>query len=447
MAKRSAEGDLVSNPVILKQLYSDTYKHRLRHRVIKPDYEELETLKKYLFNLRLSLSQTRKSEPWTKTQLLKVLGSLKSGKSCDALGFSNELFKPGVIGNDLLESLLNIINRAKYETTIPRQFRITKITSIYKNKGEKCDLANDRGVHSVTKFRAIIDKMIYNDKYPEIDKNMSECNVGGRRKRSIRDNLFIIYAVINDALGYQKVDIDIQFYDLSQCFDSQWFEETMNDLWESMDIQDDKFSLISEMNQKVDLFVKTPVGDTEIFTLEKIEQQGTGLGPIKCSNQMDSISREMIREGVEMYKYRNAITIPPLGMIDDLGAVAKCGPQSVIINAIINAKINMKRLEFNQSKCVKLHVCKDERKGCSESNAKNVNCTLLDVQNSEMRMSREEKYVGDLVSANGSNDPNISRRRSIGIGALSQIFSVLNEISYGVLAQIIPVPDRKVRGS
>ena len=83
----------------------------------------------------------------------------------------------------------------------------------------------------MTKFRAIIDKMIYNDKYPEIDKNMSECNVGGRRKRSIRDNLFIIYAVINDALGYQKVDIDIQFYDLSRCFDSQWFEETMNDLW------------------------------------------------------------------------------------------------------------------------------------------------------------------------------------------------------------------------
>ena len=134
---------------------------------------------------------------------------------------------------------------------------------------------------------------------------------------------------------------------------------------------------------------------------------------------------------MEMYKYRNAITIPPLGMIDDLGAVAKCGPQSVIINAIINAKINMKRLEFNQSKCVKLHVCKDERKGCSESNAKNVNCTLLDVQNSEMRMSREEKYAGDMVSANGSNDPNISRRRSIGIGALSQIFSVLNDISYG----------------
>ena len=268
MAKRSAGGDLISNPVTLKQLYADTYKDRLRHRVIRPGYEELESLKKFLFNLRLSLSKTRKSEPWSKAQLLKVLGSLKSGKSCDALGYSNELFKPGVIGNDLIDSLLHIVNRAKYETSIPRQFRLTKITSIYKNKGEKCDLSNDRGVHSVTKFRAIIDKLLYNDKYPEIDGNMSECNVGGRKNRSIRDNLFVLYAVINDALGYQKVEIDIQFYDLRQAFDSMWFEKTMNDKWESMDVKDEKSALISEMNQLVDLFVKTPVGDSEIFTLE-----------------------------------------------------------------------------------------------------------------------------------------------------------------------------------
>ena len=54
---------------------------------------------------------------------------------------------------------------------------------------------------------------------------MSECNVGGRKNRSIRDNLFILYAVINDALGYQKVEIDIQFYDLKQAFDSMWFRK------------------------------------------------------------------------------------------------------------------------------------------------------------------------------------------------------------------------------
>ena len=65
MAKKSAGGDLISNPVVLKQLYADTYKERLRHGLMRPGYEELESLKKYLFNLRLSLSKTRKSDPWT----------------------------------------------------------------------------------------------------------------------------------------------------------------------------------------------------------------------------------------------------------------------------------------------------------------------------------------------------------------------------------------------
>ena len=75
----------------------------------------------------------------------------------------------------------------------------------------------------------------------------------------------------------------------------------MNDMWESMEVKDDKFALISEMNMEVDLFVKTPVGETEVFTLKKIEQQGTGLGPIKCSNQMESISRECLRNNMEMW--------------------------------------------------------------------------------------------------------------------------------------------------
>ena len=187
------------------------------------------------------------------------------------------------------------------------------------------------------------------------------------------------------------------------------------------------------MNREVDIFIKTPVGDTEVFTLEKIEQQGTVLAPLKCSNQMDTIPRECLRDQIEMFKYRKAVTIPPLGMIDDIGTIAQCGPQSVILNAVINAKINMKKMEFNQSKCVKLHVSKEERKDCSksEANVKNVKCVFLEVQEAEMRIAEKEKYIGDIISSNGSNDANIAKRRSQGMGAISQIFSILNEVSMG----------------
>ena len=139
------------------------------------------------------------------------------------------------------------------------------------------------------------------------------------------------------------------------------------------------------------------------------------------------------REGMELFKYRNAVSIAPLGRIDDLASISYCGPQSVIMNAVINAKINMKRLEFNQKKCVKLHISKEKRKVCSENDpdSRNVNCAFLQVQDCQMKDGDEERYIGDVISCNGSNDSNISRRRSIGTGAVSQIFTLHNEVSLG----------------
>ena len=123
-------------------------------------------------------------------------------------------------------------------------------------------------------------------------------------------------------------------------------------------------------------------------------------------------------------------------MIDDLAAVAKCGPESIILNAVINGKINMKRLEFNQKKCVKLHICKQSRQLCpqaeaDQSGARNVRCVFIEAQECEMKTSDAEKYIGDVISSSGSNDANISRRISLGLGAISQIFGILSEITLG----------------
>ena len=101
----------------------------------------------------------------------------------------------------------------------------------------------------------------------------------------------------------------------------------------------------------------------------------------------------------------------------------------MILNAVINAKVSMKRLEFNKTKCVKLHVSKAERQSCA--NSRKAKCVNLDVQESQMKDEENEKYIGDVISNGGSNEANISRRRSIGIGAISSIFAVLNEISLG----------------
>ena len=97
----------------------------------------------------------------------------------------------------------------------------TDVTSIYKQKGDRSDLENDRGLFGVSKIRSIIEKLVYQDVNEDIDDAMSVSNVGGRKNRNIRDNLMVIYATINDAVKNKK-DMDIQFYDISKCFDAMW---------------------------------------------------------------------------------------------------------------------------------------------------------------------------------------------------------------------------------
>ena len=289
------KGELITEQSQLKNLYTEVYKSRLRNREIRSDYIYLKDLKNQLFGLRLNLAKLRKSESWKHSDLLKVTKNLKKNKAADPKGFVNELFKPGVAGTDLFQSLLMLCNQVKAECDIPTFMKMTNITSIFKNKGSKTDLNNDRGVFNVMTVRSVIDNLIYNDYYNIIDQNMSDSNVGGRKARNIRDNLFIVNGVINFARR-EKLEVDINLYDIAKCFDSMWFEETMNDLWD-VGVQDDRFAVIAKMNEHCNIAVKTPVGVTDRFEMERLEMQGTKFSNIKCSIQMDTLGRECYTSG------------------------------------------------------------------------------------------------------------------------------------------------------
>ena len=88
----------------------------------------------------------------------------------------------------------------KTQQEIPDFLMYTDITSFYKLKGERKSLENDRGFFGIVKIRSILDKLAYNDYYETVDGNMSDSNVGGRKNRNIHDNLFVVYAIRNEAI-------------------------------------------------------------------------------------------------------------------------------------------------------------------------------------------------------------------------------------------------------
>ena len=62
-------------------------------------------------------------------------------------------------------------------------------------------------------------------------------------------------------------------------------------------------------------------------------------GNLECTSTMDKLGKNAYEYKHPLYKYKEVVEIPPLGMVDDELLIAKCGDQSVIGNSVVNTFI------------------------------------------------------------------------------------------------------------
>ena len=109
-------------------------------------------------------------------------------------------------------------------------------------------------------------------------------------------------------------------------------------------------------------------------------------------------------------------------MIDDLATVNTCGAESIISNSITNKFIESKRLELGQNKSHRIHIGSRKNKQI---------CPKLKVHNKQMEDSTEERYVGDIITADGKIDSNIQSRKRRGFAISGDILAILEEVPFG----------------
>ena len=445
VGKKNHENKIITNPEELKDLYLETFKFRLRHRSVLPGYEEIMDLQEDLFKLRLELAKTKKTPAWKMADLEEALKSLKPGKCRDPAGLIREIFKEEVIGEDLKQSMLILYNKIKETGEIPEFMKTANIAAIYKGKGDKTDLDSDRGIFLVSVFRTILMKMIYKDQYSLIDSSMSDSNIGARKSKNIRNHIFVVNSIIHDVLSKQSKDpIDIMVLDYKQMFDSECLYECMNDLYEA-GVCDDIFSLLFEANRENFVAVQTPNGLTKREAFKEIVMQGDVLAPLISSLQVDTMGKECLQDGKHLYFYKDKVPIPPLGLVDDLFTVSKCGYETTKINQFIRSKTAMKKLQFGTKKCIKLHVGKQ----CNETLCKELllegwkikverdTLTGKVSQHEElggqekMEEKKEQAYLGDIISVDGKHMKNIQVRKNKSLGTINQIMHILETMFFG----------------
>ena len=245
------------------------------------------------------------------------------------------------------------MNQIKSTQVFPEVLKYCNITSLYKSKGSRKEFCNYRGIFRVTVLRSILDKLIYNDEYPGIDKHLTDSNVGARKNKNIQDNFFVINAVLNNASKRKLKNIDIGIYDAEKCFDKLWAQEYFNDVIEH-GFKNNKLPLLYAANVNAQVAVKNRTGITKRMTMNEIIMQGTVWGSLFCTVSIDQLGKKAYEMPDILYKY-NGVDIPPLGMVDDIITVTNV-ENTENLNKLVNEFIKSKNLRLSKSKCFRIHI-------------------------------------------------------------------------------------------
>ena len=107
---------------------------------------------------------------------------------------------------------------------------------------------------------------------------MSEFQIGGRKGRNIRDQLFVVGGIIQDTLSSVKMKpINVLVADIQLCFDGLSLPLACKDLYDS-GVKDDKLSLFYDVSKTNKAAVKSSLGLTYRFELNDNVLRGDVFG-------------------------------------------------------------------------------------------------------------------------------------------------------------------------
>ena len=423
-AMMDKSGNLLTSNKALQKRALEVYAERLAGNEIKPHLKDLEHDRNTLCEIRVKLSKSKINEPWSIEELKDVLKQLKHDKSRDPEGYINELFKETTAGSDLVLGLLKLMNLIKKKQVYPSILEKCNISSIYKKKSRK-DFENYRGIFRVPILRSILDRLTYNDCYYTIDSNLTDGNVGARKDRSVRDNIFVLNAIINSVENGRNEAIQVQVMDATKCFDKLWLQACINSLYEA-GIDHDSLNLLYIENKNAQVAVKINNKLSARISVKDVVMQGSVWGSIKCTTTMDTMNQVAMSDRTLQYNYKGDPSIPIgiLGMVDDTLGVTKCGKEAIRKNAFINSFMETQRLVLSKEKSSVLHY--------SGKNKCSVPCPTLHVHDETMEKKVSTKYLGNILSTRGGQADNIEDRRKRGWGKITTILGILSEVDMGV---------------
>ena len=410
---RDGEEVFITEQII--RAFRDEFETRLKKPEMADWLKEISEKTELILNL-LTENVAGKSPPFTRKELLEVIKEMVSGKACGPDGIPPEIFIFG--GEALLKILLEIINIIKTNGEIPSQWNEVDITTLYKNKGNRKDLKNQRGIFLTVVAYKLFERLVKKRTKDHL-KNINLLQAGGRDGRMTTDQTFIMRSIINHTL-YLGIKLYIVCYDYKQCFDKLGLKEAVLSLWR-LGMDEEYLNLILKLNETAEISIKTPFGMTERFTAKSITKQGTVLGPTLCGGSLGECL-DLLDEG-NGASIGN-VSIPALAFVDDMNCM------ETKVNKIHRA--HEKTVWFAEKKDQPLNEEKCEIMCVNSSDGDVV--PVLEVQSKVVKNVENICYVGDFFNIKGNNNDLIQDRIRKGTICMRSTIAECTDITLGQYA-------------
>ena len=320
----------------------------------------------------------------------KVIMNKKNGKATTDL--KNELLKGG--GHEMSE-LIEILIREIWETeNVPEKWNMGHITSIWKNKGDREQLKNHRGITVSSGVSMVMEEILNNIIIDNIKFTQSQ---GGGKKGSMTcDHLFIIYALTALSKHKNKKYI-LTFYDIQKAYDHADINDMLYILWQS-GVKGKSWRLIKKMNENLTAQIKTRYGFTRKIMRETGGKQGGKTSATMFAKMTDMMPEKMLQMPNMGIKIGNA-EIPALLWVDDVVTISVGEKQQNETLSFVSDYAEQHKFTWGVDKCSAMELGKH----------RNVRKEWK-LGEETIHHNQNYKYLGDIVTRNGSHTDNIAER-------------------------------------
>ena len=184
----------VYEPESLINTYRKEFDSRLSSFPIKPHMEDFKQRTDRLCREIIKATKGAKEDDFTPKEIDYVVKKLKNGKAAGLDRKPAEVYMHG--GPEFLEAVLHVLNTIKRDQITPQQWQWMLISCLYKGKGSRKELTNQRGIFLTQVISKIWERLIKTrtkDATARINKLQAGCAVN----KSTSDQTFLLRSCIH----------------------------------------------------------------------------------------------------------------------------------------------------------------------------------------------------------------------------------------------------------